>query len=60
MALKVSEAKLRINIEGIEKLDKLDREEAPMKVEVEENNVTVTRGNDTVKTSGHVSPKKTN
>jgi len=46
--------------ELIEKLDKLDREEAPMKVEVEENNVTVTRGNDTVKTSGHVSPKKTN
>lgn len=37
--------------ELITKLDKLDRQEPPMKVDVEGNHVTVTKGNDVVRTS---------
>lgn len=36
----------------IEKLDRLDRTEPPMTVDVEGGNVTVTRGDDTVRTKG--------
>lgn len=35
----------------IEKLDRLDRAEPPMQVDVDNNNVTVRRGDDTVKSS---------
>lgn len=37
--------------ELISKLDKLDRQELPMRVDVEGDHVTVTKGNDTVKAS---------
>lgn len=36
----------------IERLDRLDRKEAPMKVEVEGNKVTVRKGDDTVTAGG--------
>jgi len=35
----------------IDKLDKLDRKEAPMKVTVEGDKVTVNKGDDTITTS---------
>ena len=41
----------------IEKLDKLDREEQPMSVDVEGGNVTVKRGDDVI-TSSADNPKK--
>lgn len=37
----------------IDKLDRLDRQEAAMKVEVEGNKVTVRKGEDVVTTGGH-------
>jgi hypothetical protein len=37
----------------IDKLDRLDRQEAPMKVEVEGNKVTVRKGDDVVTTGGN-------
>jgi hypothetical protein len=37
--------------ELIKKLDKLDRKEQPMRVDVEGNHVTVTKGDDVVKAS---------
>ena len=37
----------------IEKLDKLDRQEPPMKVEVEGNKVTVRKGNDVITTGSN-------
>ena len=37
----------------IDKLDRLDRQEVPMKVEVEGNKVTVRKGDDVVTTGGN-------